>query len=278
MSTAAAKPPDPNARRRLSAGDYAELARAELATFVSMLESLGEADWSRPTPCTLWDVHGVAAHQAGHVQSGHGLLGVLAQANPIALRAYRKRGMSTLDGMNQKQVDLRRDRTPAELIREIRDGTADAIAARTRLNPISSQVRLPVPPAGMMPLRELLQRIFSRDMWIHRLDIADATGRPFDLAGDHNALMLALVVEDTARFLRKARPSANVSLHLSGDGGGDWQLASGEGTPVSLSLSVADFVRRTAGRVPLDETAGRVSSGASAAELRPILEALQAPY
>lgn len=278
MSITTSKAVDPVEQRQPTAGEYAALARAELATFVSLLEGLDAADWSRPTPCTLWDVHDVAAHQAGHVQSGRGLVGILAQANPIALRAYRRRGMSTLDGMNQKQVDMRRHRAPAELISEIREGTAAAIDARSKLNPLSARMRLPVDPVGMMPLRELLQRIFSRDMWIHRLDIVDATGRPFDLAGEHNSLMLSLTVEDTARFLQKRHPEANVTLHLSGPGGGDWRLAAGGGSPVALSMPVNDFVRRTGGRATPDQTAVRTSSDASPAEVLALLEVLQAPY
>ena len=278
MSIATTKPLDPIGVHPPSAKDYATLARAELASFLTLLESLDDADWSLPTPCTLWDVHDVVAHQAGHVQSGRGLLGVLAQANPIALRAYRKRGMSTLDGMNQKQVDIRREFSPEQLIRELRDGTPKSIDARINVNPVSARVPLPVPPVGMMPLRDLLQRIFSRDMWLHRLDIADATGRPFELADEHNALMLALVVEDTARFMNKRRPTANVTLHLNGEAGGQWQLARGAEAPLTLSMTVDDFVRRTGGRVSVDETAGRTSSNASSSEVTAVLDLLQAPY
>lgn len=278
MTSAAAIPVDPVGLHRPSTKEYAALARSELAAFVTALEQLDPADWSRPTPCTLWDVHGVAAHQAGHVQSGRGLWGVVAQANPVATFGYLRRGMSSLDAMNQKQVDMRRDRSPAELIREIREGTLRSIAARSRLNPLSARVPLPVPPAGMMRLRELLQRIFSRDMWIHRLDIADATGRAFELSGDHNALMLALVLEDTARFVRKRSPAANVTLHLQGDGGGTWQLADGRAAPVALSLPVTDFVRRSAGRVPVAETARSSDSNADDPTVRELLELLQAPY
>ncbi len=115
-------------------------------------------------------------------------------------------------------------------------------------------------------------------MWLHRVDICDATGRPFELSAAHNAFMLALVVEDTARFLRKRLPSANVVLELTGEGAGVWQLARGASSRVTLSLAVADFVRRTGARVSVEETARRTSSNAGAAEVSAILELLQAPY
>ncbi len=258
--------------------DYSALANAELQAFLSLLEKLEPDEWSRPTPCSLWDVRDVVAHQAGHIQSGKGFMGVFAQVNPIATAPYLRRRMSTLDGMNQKQVDLRRDIPTDSLIAELREGTPASIAARERLNFASARIPLPVPPVGLMPLRTLLLRIFPRDMWIHRLDIADATGKPFETADSHTPTMLALAMEDAARFARKKERTVNLGIHLRGPAGGDWDLARGTGARVELEMTLEDFLRRTSGRITPATAASRTSSNTTAEETLRVLELLRAPY
>jgi uncharacterized protein (TIGR03083 family) len=278
MTLAPTEPSDPLAIPTPRLADYAASARAELDAFVQLLESLGPDDWTRPTPCSLWNVHDVVAHQAGHIQSGAGFGGLLAQVNPIALRAYRKRGLSMLDAMNQKQVDVRRSDTPQALIEELRAGTPRAIERRGRLNFLAGQVRVPVPPVGMMPVKTLLHRVFPRDMWIHRLDISDATGR--DLAtGDNDRLLLALTVQDAARLVRQAAPELSLVLRIAGPAGGTWRLAAGTGPTTELEMSLPVFMRRSSGRASSQETLSQVTAASGNEEtLARAVELLAAPY
>jgi len=258
--------------------DYAASARMELAAFLQMLERLEPEDWERPTPCSLWDVRDVVAHQAGHIQSGAGLTGMLAQVNPRTIAPYRKRGMSMLDAMNQKQVDMRRDLTTEALIAELREGTPRSIAARLRLNLAAGQVRVPVPPVGLMPVRTLLHRIFPRDMWIHRLDIADATGKPFAITAEHDGRLVALAVQDVAKFVQKRDRELGLTIRLDGPAGGHWSVSAGRGTYVDLKMTVPDFMRRTSGRISAETALERVSSNASSDATRRALDNLLAPY
>ncbi len=276
----AAPPPavrDPLHLPEPSKAELAGIARNELTAFVRLLEQLDPGDWSRPTPCSLWDVRDVVAHQAGHIQSGMGLGGLLWQINPVFVAPYLRRRMSMLDGMNQKQVDIRRDRPVEALIAELREGTPRSIARRQRVNPVAAAVRVPVPPVGLMPVGRLLHRIFPRDMWIHRLDIADATGRPFEVSAEHDGALLAMAIEDAARLVRKRQPGLGITLYLDGPAGGAWRLSEGP-AEVSLQMSVPDFMRRTSERASAAAVAERVSSNASRAEVVAALEALVAPY
>lgn len=255
---------------------YAKLAKQELDAFVALLEQLDPDDWARPTPCALWDVKDVVAHQAGHVQMGSGLRGFVAQLDPRGTGPYRKRGMSTLDALNQRQVDIRRERTPAELIAEVRDGTPKSIASRGRLNAIARNVRVPAPPVGLVGLGTLLHRIFPRDMWIHRLDIADATGKRFEQTPGHDDVMVALTVADAARYIQKKAPGLSFTLTLLGPAGGSW--AFGQAPEWELRMDVTDFMRRSSGRIGAEEAFGRTQSNAPEAITRQCLEALQALY
>lgn len=283
MSTTSTRTPTGNATiaRDMPEPDratYSRLAGQELTAFVELLNRLEPDDWARPTPCALWDVRDVVAHQAGHVQMGSGLRGFVAQLDPRGTRPYRKRGMSTLDALNQRQVDMRKGRTPAELIAEVREGTPGAIASRGRLNAIARAIRVPAPPVGFVGLGTLLHRIFPRDMWIHRLDIADATGKPFEQTPAHDGVMVALTVADAARYIEKKAPEISFTLTLDGPAGGTWAIGRGQTAAWELRMDVTDFMRRSSGRIDAATALARTESTAPEAATRACLEALQALY
>lgn len=76
-------------------------------------------------------------------------------------------------------------------------------------------------PAGTSPERwaygYLTDVIGTRDTWMHRSDIAEATGRPMVLTTDHDGLIVADVVREWA-----ARHGQPCSLILTGPAGGSW--------------------------------------------------------
>ena len=188
---------------RPKAAEAAAAARAELASFLELISELEPADLDQPTHCSLWSVRDIVAHQASHAQSGSGIKGFVAQLDPRLTRPYRSTGMSMLDALNQAQVDRRKDQPFDRVVAELKQRTDASINARVRLHPLTRVLRVPVDPVGLMPLSTLLTEIFPRDMWIHRLDIADATGRPFGLDADHNEAMVAGIVRDAAKHASK---------------------------------------------------------------------------
>ncbi len=272
--------------REIPAPDRASYARArktELAAFVDLLNQLEPGDWSKPTPCALWDVKDVVAHQAGHVQMGSGLRGFVAQLDPRGTRPYRKRGMSTLDALNQRQVDIRRERTPAELIAEVRDGTPQSIASRGRLNVIARSIRVPAPPVGYVGLGTLLHRIFPRDMWTSTaMDIADATGRGSDSnrprGHDERDGRADQLRTSRPRYVQKKSPELSFTLTLAGPAGGSWAFGQSESPAWELRMDVTDFMRRSSGRIDAPTALSRTESTAPEAATRACLEALQALY
>lgn len=77
----------------------------------------------------------------------------------------------------------------------------------------------------------MLHRIFPRDMWIHRLDIADATGKRFEQTPGHDDVMLALTVADAAMQVEKKAPELSFALALAGAAGGSWAFGQNEVPP-----------------------------------------------
>ena len=123
-----------------------------------------------------------------------------------------------------------------------------------------------IPGQPRWHLDYLLDVIYNRDLWMHRVDLARATGRPFVL-GDHDRQIVAPVVGDLARGWSSV--PVPVALELTGPAGGGWLLGSGDPVAVVRAEAVA-YMRALAGRD--DEVAlERISGQASA--LTPIRQA-----
>jgi hypothetical protein len=88
----------------------------------------------------------------------------------------------------------------------------------------------------------LIDTILTRDTWMHRIDTAQATGRPLVLTPDHDGVLVSDVVTEWAQ-----RHSAPYVLRLSGPAGGTW--SHGTGGEV-IELDAIAFCRILSGRVP----------------------------
>lgn len=82
--------------------------------------------------------------------------------------------------------------------------------------------------------------ILTRDTWMHRLDLAHATGRDPALTPDHDGVIVADVVAEWAR-----RHGQSFRLELTGPAGGNWSPGNGG---EEIALDAADFCRVVSGR------------------------------
>jgi uncharacterized protein (TIGR03083 family) len=263
--------------------DHAEaapLARAELERFLAVLETLTDEDWCRPTACPLWDVRQVVAHVVGAAAAFTSWSLFRRQADPSVQRPYRARGLSQLDAMNQIQVDDRAGRTPGELIAELRQVGPRAIAIRHRLPGPLRSVRVPLPPlGGWVPVGYLTDVIYTRDLWMHRLDLCRAVDRPMRLEPAHDGRLTALVVRDLgrARAFRAALGPASVLYRLAGPAGGSWRLGRAQQVPdAELTLDALDFHLLASGRHVAQDV--RVTVAGDAALAARAVAATTVPY
>ena len=86
----------------------------------------------------------------------------------------------------------------------------------------------------------LLDVILTRDTWMHRVDIARATGRPSTLTSDHDGRIVADVVAEWGR--RHGQPFV---LHLDGPAGGDYTSGTGG---EEITIDAIEFCRTLSGR------------------------------
>lgn len=136
-----------------------------------LLPTLDDDDWSKPTDLPGWSVHDVAAHLA-HLES------VLAGFDP-GPPATPAGGTSPSASYTQSGVDARADRSPEELVEELRR-SVEARTERLRDLPDPS-ARPDLTPGGVDWTWEVLLRNRAIDIWSHEQDIRRAVGRPGNL-------------------------------------------------------------------------------------------------
>ena len=98
------------------------------------------------------------------------------------------------------------------------------------------------PGQSRWPVAYLLDVILNRDLWMHRVDLSRATGRPL-VSGGHDQQIVAQVVRDLAL----GWSAAPVALELTGPAGGFWRLGSGDPVAVVRADAVA-YLRALSGR------------------------------
>lgn len=227
-----------------------QMSTEELRRFQALIESLDEDDWDQQTACSLWTVKDIVAHQAAHVVGFTSLGSFLGQLKPSLLRPYLKQGMGMLDAWNQSQVDLRREYSPQQLIAEINDHVAASLRGRDRIPGFVRGITLPAPgldqPRSMGYVFDL---IYTRDMWMHRMDICHATGRDMPMDSDHDQRMVALIVRDLAQKAVKGVSGRTALLDLSGPAGGCYRIGSDTQAQTTLKMDIPTFGLLTSGRV-----------------------------
>jgi len=211
------------------------LLHTELERFWTLLESLDQQDWNKPTACTAWSVRDILAHQAGGYASGTSYKEMIHQYMSIP-----KKGQLPEDAINETQLADRMGKSPAELIAELRRVGPVAIEKWAHQFQLIKLVTIPHQVTGNLSIRHLMLVIHSRDTWMHRLDICRATGRKFEQTAEHDGRIAALVMRDVAKVLSKKAGERSVAFELSGIPGGLWKI--GVGDPGStIQMDVLDF-------------------------------------
>lgn len=233
---------------RVTAGPEADrLARAAYDALLEDLARLSAEDWRRPTECDGWTVRDMVAHLVGAAE-GHASLPAFVRQYAWGIRHRSSFGGSSLDAMNQRQIEDQRARSDDDLVRRLRYLAPRAVAGRSRLARFLGRAPIGLDQAGSwyegMPTRttmaDLCAAVLTRDVWAHRLDLCRAVGLTPSLDPRVDGRIVADIVADWAA--RHGRP---VTLTLTGDAGGVFRT--GAGGP-ALTLDALDFARLMAGR------------------------------
>jgi hypothetical protein len=157
-------------------------------------------------------------------------------------------GDNDLDAVNALQVADHASLAPSARITLLRSLAPAAVRGRMAMPSLLRAVNLPSPPGGStaagMPSKsnigQLMDVIYTRDVWLHTIDIARATGREPDVTAAFNARLVGDVVAEWGR--RHGQP---VKLTLTGAAGGEFHQGS-DGP--HLDYDAVEFCRILSGR------------------------------
>jgi uncharacterized protein (TIGR03083 family) len=225
-----------------------KMAIAELDIFLAFLTSLSAEDWQKPTLCSLWNVREMVAHINGAQEGYLAFKNFKRQMVSKELKRFAVQGLKNIDATNQLQVEDRTNHTPDELISELREIGPTAIYNRYKLPLALRAMRLYLPVFGLFRIDYLTDLIYTRDMWMHRLDICKATARPMSLTSEHDGRITALAVRDLAKRLPNKLKGTSVGFSLTGVAGGKWRIGQSAFPVASLEMDALDFHLLAAGR------------------------------
>jgi uncharacterized protein (TIGR03083 family) len=217
--------------------DWMTAATEEYRRLGVLLAELSAEEWRRPTDCPEWTVQQMVAHLVGAAEAGASVRELVHQAR---LGRRLRPGEPGVDGMNAVQVQERADAGPGRLREDLATSGARGVRRRSGLPAPLRALPIPFgPPLGTKPLGYLMGCIYTRDAWMHRIDITRATGRRLELTADHDGRIVADVVAEWARG--HGQP---YRLTLTGPAGGSWSHGDGE----VLTLDAVEFCRIVSGR------------------------------
>lgn len=224
--------------------DAVGAARAELSALVEQVRALPADHLRRPTECVGWTVRDVLAHLTGAAQEA---VHPSVQARHVLTARTRLRRLPLADALTSQQIADRSDQSDAEIITELEVLAPTVPAARARIPGLVRRQKLPDPAA--LPgdnLGYLLDVIYTRDIWMHRIDISRATGCVLPGSG-----VEGLVVGQVVRDLQRGWAGPPFQLVLTGLVEGQWPIGESNTGP-TLTLDCVLLCRLLSGRS--DET------------------------
>lgn len=214
------------------------LAEAQQQALIGELERLSPEDWAKPTDCERWSVKDIVAHILGWAEATTSPREFMRLSRDT--RRVRKELDVKLDAQNEAQVLARRDLTSQELIEGLRTAGQRFLSVRRTFVVLGRAIPFYHPVIGPSNVRFMMGQIYTRDHFMHRIDIARATGRDLGLGESERRLLMDLV-----RHWARAS-DADARLVLSGPAGG--AFIAGSGRRATITGDAVEFCRILAGR------------------------------
>ena len=230
------------------------LAQTEYQRVTEAVDALQSDDWTRPTDCTAWDVRQLVAHIVGQTNLFSTPFELARQMR--AAQALQQPGQAQVDALTAFQVEERQQLGPEELRAELHRVGPRGAKGRRRVPGFLRRRRMPGAEvvngvSETWSIGYLTDVILTRDPWMHRLDLARATGQDLVLTADHDGVLVSDVVAEWAR--RHGQP---YRLELTGPAGGSWSSGTGG---EEIIMDAIDFCRVLSGRPGPD--GGRTPDG-----------------
>lgn len=187
--------------------DAAVVGRAVYEDLLRLLVALDPDHWERVTDCAPWTVADVVRHMVGAAK-GHASLREEVRLMRYAARHAHRYDGSRLDAMNDRQVQDHAHLDGPALIGELDAIWSRAVDARMGRPGVMRMISVPNDATGSTPsgsgrrvnLGHLFDAILTRDVWLHRIDIARAVGHGLTF-GPHDRRVIDDVIAEWAERL-----------------------------------------------------------------------------
>ena len=224
----------------LSRAEATRLAATETERMADALAALDDADWGKQTDCPLWTVRDMAGHVVGMTITFSSLGNFVSH-----MRAGGKAAGDgpMLDALTAVQVQRNAGLSTTEVVarlREVGPRSAAWRASRRLMRKIPMKQPMPDGSVETWKFAYLVDTILTRDTWMHRVDVARATGKSMTLTAQHDGRIVGDAVAEWAR--RHGKPFA---LNLTGPAGGEY--ANGE-SGEEIDIDAVEFCRILSGR------------------------------
>ena len=183
-------------------------------------------------------------HLLGACESGASTREFLHQM--LTARRHQKEHGGPLEAaLSATQVADRIDLTPAQLTARFAAVAPVTVRKRSRMPALMRKATMKVdgPVVERWSLGYLVDTIYLRDAWLHRVDVTRATGAALVLTADHDGRIVADVVAEWAR--RHGRP---FTLRLDGPAGGTFTGGRPAEADPLIHLDAVEFCRILSGR------------------------------
>jgi hypothetical protein len=185
----------------------------------------------------------MAGHVLGMTRMAASMRETIRQQVAAQRRSKREGGLM-IDALTALQVEEQASLSPEEVVQRLRTFGPKAARGRARTPAlIRGRSAGPQDVAGeteYWTLGYLLDTILTRDPFMHRNDIGQATGVSLPATAEHEGVIVDDVVREWA-----ARHGAAYTIELTGPAGGQW--SQGEGGE-HITMDAFDFCRALSGR------------------------------
>lgn len=232
-----------------------QLQADELEITLRLLRTLTPEEWASQTDCPDWDVRAMYLHVLGACEAGASMRENVHQL--VRARKHRKEHGGPLEaGLSHVQVAERAELSAAALVERLATVAPRCVKGRRRTPGLMrnhATMAIDGPVHETWKLGYLVDTIYLRDLWMHRVDTCHALGRPMELTAAHDGRIVAEVVAEWAR--RHGRPFV---LELTGPAGGSFARDPEHPDTERISLDAVEFCRTIGGRVDATGLLGTV--------------------
>jgi uncharacterized protein (TIGR03083 family) len=210
-----------------------------------MVRGFTPAQWQAETDCTEWRVREMLAHCAGAAEeASRPLKGGVRLTKAEVQRRLEKNRRAAVDYWCAKQIADRAALDDAAVLADLELWAARAPEGKRRIPGLIRRAKLPS-FAGLRrgaDLAYFLDVITGRDVWLHRVDLARATGVELALADAEEE-----VVAQVMRDLDIEWDGPGVDVTLTGRAPGRWLI--GDASPIAnVTVDSLAFMRLLSGR------------------------------